>query len=282
MKRKKWSLEEKLEAVRARRRGLSATEVSGLTGMGITMINHCVRTFKEHGAAGLEVMYRKERATRKSAKLVAAEQALSQLGPLPAGTGAGKVQGLLYRLGFLKVSKGTAVKAAEAQVPPAPKVRGKRRRNKPVKVRSFERARPNELWQTDIMTFMLKGQYRVCLIGFMDDNSRFLVGWGLFRFQTTKHVQEVFRAAIEKHGLPKEVLSDNGRQYYTWRGKSQFTIMLTKLGIAHIRSRPYHPQTCGKIESFWRNMWQECLSAVPLSSFEEAEQKIKEYVGHYN
>jgi transposase InsO family protein len=91
-------------------------------------------------------------------------------------------------------------------------------------------------------------------------------------------VQEVFRAAIEKRGMPKEVLSDNGRQYHTWRGKSKFTTMLTKLGIRHIRSRPYHPQTCGKIESFWRNLYQECLTKVPLATFEEAEAKIGEYI----
>jgi hypothetical protein len=78
------------------------------------------------------------------------------------------------------------------------------------------------------------------------------------------------------------VLSDNGRQYYTWRGKSQFTTMLTKLGIRHIRSRPYHPQTLGKIESFWRNLFQECLSQLPLSSFEEAQEKIGTYVEYYN
>ena len=283
MKRKcfKWPLETKLEAIRARQRGLNCREVSELTGISCAVIDRCIRAYKKYGVAGLEGKSYGNRPARKSAKTVAAEQALTQLGPLPTGTGVGKVQGLLYRMGFLKVSKGTVSKVMEAQLPQRPKAR-KRRRNKPVKVRSFERARPNQLWQTDIMTFMLKGQYRVYLIGFMDDNSRFLVGWGLFRSQTTKQVQEVFRAAIEKHGLPKEVLSDNGRQYYTWRGKSQFTIMLTKLGIAHIRSRPYHPQTCGKIESFWRNMWQECLSAVPLSSFEEAEQKIGEYVAHYN
>jgi hypothetical protein len=36
-----------------------------------------------------------------------------------------------------------------------------RRKNRPVKPRFFERANPNELWQTDIMTFMLKGQFRI-------------------------------------------------------------------------------------------------------------------------
>lgn len=282
MKRKTWSLEMRLEAVRARQRGLSCAKVSRLTGISTSVINQCMRKYKQYGEAGLEgKAYNEDRPRRKSAKREAAGQALGQLGPIPEGAGIGKIQGLLYRMGFLKVSRGTASKVAAEQLPPRPKHR-RRGRNKPKKVRNFERAKPNDLWQTDIMTFMLKGQYRLYLIGFMDDNSRYLVGWGLFRYQTTKHVQEVFRAAIEKHGLPKEVLSDNGRQYYSWRGKSQFTDMLRKLGIAHIRSRPYHPQTLGKIESFWRNMWQECLSAVPLPSFEEAEKKIGEYVEHYN
>ena len=128
------------------------------------------------------------------------------------------------------------------------------------------------------MSFMIKGQYRVYVIGFLDDHSRFIVGWGLYRFQTAANVVEVFRAGIEKHGLPKEVLSDNGRQYYSWRGRSKFTEMLTKLGIRHIRSRPYHPQTCGKIESFWRNVIQECLAKTPLGSFEEAKEKLGEYI----
>jgi transposase InsO family protein/transposase-like protein len=281
-KRKKWSAEKKLEAVRALQRGLSAQEVSALTGMKKYMVYRCMQQYKKAGVGGLERGGGgRSKGLRLSAKTEAAERAISQLGPLPEGTGVGKVQGLLYRFGFLKLSRGTVGRVLERQQKlPKPPVR--RRHNRPPKVRHFERARPNELWQTDIMTFMLRGQYRVYLIGFMDDNSRFMVGWGLHRFQTTANVQEVFRAAIEKHGLPKEVLSDNGRQYYTWRGKSQFTVMLTKLGIAHIRSRPYHPQTCGKIESFWRNLYQECLSQVPLSSFEEAQAKIGEYIEHYN
>jgi transposase InsO family protein len=262
---------------------LSYEEVTALTGISKTIVYRCMIAYEKDGVAGLEPGRKgqKRKAARRSPKTEAAEQAVAQMKAQGEVGGIGKVQGLLYRLGLLKVSRGTVAKVLERQGQ-APKKVTKRRRNKPVQVRQFERAKPNDLWQTDIMTFMLRGQYRVYVIGFMDDNSRFIVGWGLFRRQTTTNVQEVFRAAIEKHGLPKEVLSDNGRQYYTWRGKSQFTVMLTKLGIQHIRSRPYHPQTCGKIESFWRNVWQECLSQVPVSSFEEAEAKLKEYVEHYN
>ena len=93
MKRKKWPLEIRLEAVRARRRGLSCAEVTGLTGMSLTAINRCVKAFKTHGVAGLDGPARKRGPGRKSAQRIAAEQALSQLGPLPEGTGVGKVQG---------------------------------------------------------------------------------------------------------------------------------------------------------------------------------------------
>ena len=64
-------------------------------------------------------------------------------------------------------------------------------------VRRFERARPNQLWQTDLFTFMLKRQNRrVYLVAFMDDHSRFIVGYGLHASQSAALVLEVLRAAI--------------------------------------------------------------------------------------
>ena len=67
----------------------------------------------------------------------------------------------------------------------------------PDKVRHFERAKPNQLWQTDLFTFMLKRQNRrVYLVAFMDDHSRFIVGYGLHASQSAALVLEVLRAAI--------------------------------------------------------------------------------------
>ena len=284
-KRRSWTVSEKLEVVQARQRGLTLAEIWALYRAGNRAISQWVKAYEENGLAGLEQTGNRP-VRGMSARVAAAEQVLVQATEVaeaaPAtAVGAGKAQGALYRHGFLGLARETVRKLLRRNGR-GPILLGRRRRNKPPKVRSFERANPNELWQTDIMSFMIKGQYRVYLIGFMDDHSRFLVGWGLYRFQTSANVQEVFRAAIEKHGMPKEVLSDNGRQYYTWRGKSQFTTLLLKLGIRHIRSRPYHPQTCGKIESFWRNLFQECLSQLPLSSFEEAQGKIGTYIEYYN
>ena len=147
---------------------------------------------------------------------------------------------------------------------------------------SFERSKPRQMYQMDIMTYMLKGLYRVYVIACMDDYSRYVVSIGLFRRQTSDKAIDVLRAAIERYGAPEEVLTDNGRQFYTWRGKSKFQTYVMKSGIRHIRSRPYHPQTLGKVESLWRNMYQELFTKVPLPSFEEAEKKLKDWIEWYN
>ncbi len=271
---------EKLEIVQTRQQGLSVRDVAAMYGVSPTRVSRWTCAYERCGIAGLEAAPAGRRRSL-SAKVEADGQLVEEVVKAEPDAGIGKVQGALYRRGFLSLARETVRKLLRRNGVGPREVKLKRR-NKPVRVKSFERACPNDLWQTDIMTFMLKGQYRVYLIGFLDDNSRFLVGWGLYRFQKADNVLEVFRAAIEKRGLPKEVLSDNGRQYHSWRGRSKFTETLTKLGIRHIRSRPYHPQTCGKIESFWRNLYQECLTKMPLSTFEEAEAKIREYVEYYN
>ena len=79
----------------------------------------------------------------------------------------------------------------------------------PDQVRSFERARPNQLWQTDLFTFVLKRQNRrVYLVAFMDDHSRFLTGYGLHASQSAALVIEVLRT----HGRLSRARGDPHRQ----------------------------------------------------------------------
>ncbi len=113
----------------------------------------------------------------------------------------------------------------------------------PDKVRSFERARPNQLWQTDLFTFVLKRQNRrVYLVAFLDDHSRFLTGYGLHASQSAALVIEVSaRGAGRLWRRPKRSSPTTGAQYVTWRGKSQFTRELEKRGIRQIVARPRHP-----------------------------------------
>jgi transposase InsO family protein len=149
--------------------------------------------------------------------------------------------------------------------------------------RRFERARPNQLWQADLFTFVLKRQNRrVYLAAFMDDHSRFIVGYGLHASQSTALVLEVLRAGLSSHGTPEEVLTDNGIQYVTWRGKSAFSRELEKRGIRQVVASPRHPQTLGKIERFWGTLWRECVEAAVFLDLADARTRIGHFIDHYN
>jgi transposase InsO family protein len=150
-------------------------------------------------------------------------------------------------------------------------------------VRHFERARPNQLWQSDLFTFILKRQNRrVYLVAFMDDHSRFITGYGLHASQSSALVLETLRAALTSYGCPEEILTDNGSQYVTWRGKSAFSRELDKRGIKQVVARPRHPQTLGKIERFWGSLWRECLETAVFLDLADAVRRIGLYIDHHN
>jgi transposase InsO family protein len=146
----------------------------------------------------------------------------------------------------------------------------------------FERSLPNAMWQIDIFTFQLKRLYRVYLIGIVDDHSRFIVGWGLYRQQTAEAVLEVLKGAIGQWGAPREILSDNGRQFVAWRGETRFQRVLKQQGIQHVRSAPHHPMTLGKIERFWQTLWREYLSEAVFASYADACRRLDHWIQYYN
>src|SRR5260370_25805403 len=153
----------------------------------------------------------------------------------------------------------------------------------PPREQRFERAKPNSLWQTDLFTFILKRQNRrVYLVAFMDDHSRFLVGYGLHASQSSALVLEVLRASLTAYGTPQEILTDNGSQYVTWRGKRAFSKVLEKRGIKQVVARPRHPQTLGKIERFWGTLWRECIESAVFLDMGDAQRRIGLFIDHYN
>jgi transposase InsO family protein len=81
---------------------------------------------------------------------------------------------------------------------------------------------------------------------FLDDCSRFVVAWGLQLHQRQELVTECLLEGIQRFGKPREVLTDQGRQYYSWRGKSEFDVLMERDGIRHVVSRPHNPETLGK------------------------------------
>jgi hypothetical protein len=130
---------------------------------------------------------------------------------------------------------------------------------------------------------MLKRQNRrVYLVAFMDDHSRFVVAYGLHASQSAALVLEVLRAGLASYGAPEEVLTDNGSQYVTWRGKGQFTRELEKRGIRQVVAAPRRPQTLGKIERFWGTLWRECVEAAVFLDLGDARRRLGLFIDHYN
>jgi transposase InsO family protein len=157
----------------------------------------------------------------------------------------------------------------------------KRRRAAPA-VKRFERSTPNQMWQSDITIFQIGKGLKVYLIGFLDDYSRYLVGWGLYAGQSGQLVLDVLRRALAEYGRPRELLTDNGRQYKSWHGVTDFQKELRREGVEHFTSRPHHPQTLGKIEAFWGHFKKEFLKHVVMGDLEDMRERIRHWVAYYN
>lgn len=96
-----------------------------------------------------------------------------------------------------------------------------------------------------------------------------------FRSQRAEHVLEVYRTAVAEYAVPKEMLSDQGFQYASWRGATRFEAESGKDRVRHLKSRPHHPMTLGKIERFWKLIWEEFLVRAQFDSLESARERIR-------
>ena len=195
--------------------------------------------------------------------------------------GIQRISDMLGRFFSMKASPETVRKTLHEHKLLEDKPPRKKSEKNMVRPRFFERSMPNQMWQSDIFTFRLGGRQSY-LIGFIDDHSRYIVGLGLFTSQTAENVLEVYRKAVTEYGVPKEMLTDNGRQYTAWRGTTKFEMELAKDRVKHIRSQPHHPMTLGKIERFWKTIFQDFLNRAQFANFEEARERIAYWVQFYN
>lgn len=238
-------------------------------------VRNWVRAYRQHGAAGLSTNY-----TGHGRSLPApVKKKIVEIKEASPSFGITRISQLLKRAFFLSASPETVRKTLHESslIKPPPR----KRQHNITRPRFFERTVPNQLWQADIFTFRLGGHYAY-LIGYIDDYSRYVTGIELFRSQTGQNVIEVYRRAAAEYNPPKEMLTDNGRQYTSWRGHSRFEAEMKKDKIHHIKSRPHHPMTLGKIERFWKTIYLEFLTRAQFESFEDTAERIRQWVKYYN
>lgn len=266
----------KLEVVKKHvEENVSVSLIHQESGVSEESIGRWVRAYRSDGEAGLATSY-----TGKGHSLPApVREKIVEIKEANPPFGIKRISQLLKRAFFLTASpeavRQTLHSKSLMSAPP------KKRQKNITRPRFFERSTPNQLWQTDIFTFRLGGHYAY-LIGYIDDYSRYITGMELFRSQTSENVIEVYRRAASEYNPPKEMLTDNGRQYTTWRGTSRFELELKKDRIHHIKSQPHHPMTLGKIERFWKTIYLEFLSRAQFESFEDAGNRVRQWVKYYN
>jgi transposase InsO family protein/transposase-like protein len=189
----------------------------------------------------------------------------------------------LLRFRGMKVSPGGVGATLDRAGVPRQEGSHRRVRRKKEQPRRFERAHPMDLWQSDITSFNLARQSRrVYLTVFLDDCSRFVVAFALNLHQRQDLVIETLLSGIASFGKPKEVLTDQGRQYFAWRGKSAFEKLLEREGIKHVVARAHHPQTVGKCERLWDTVYREFWTRFMPEDLADARERLARYFAHYN
>jgi transposase InsO family protein len=148
----------------------------------------------------------------------------------------------------------------------------------------FEASLPNERWQSDVTHWKLADGSEAKICNFIDDHSRLAVGAKAMRAATAPQVLALFREAGARWGFPASLLTDNGCAYTTWHrgGPNAMQTELLALGVSFRHSRPYHPQTCGKVERFHQTM-KRFLAAQPRArSIRELQAQVDRFVASYN
>ena len=275
---KRYGFEFKLRCVKLRlEEEIPISLLSKEVGCSQDVIRRWTKAYEERGEAGLRRGVVPAGSRRKLPEPV--REKIVEIKKREPLFGVKRISHLLKRAFFLSASPETVRRTlgAESLIVPS----RKKHQHNITRPRFFERSTPNQMWQSDIFTFRLGGRYAY-LIGFIDDYSRYMVGLELYRTQTADQVLEVYRRAIGEYGVPKEMLTDRGRQYTNWRGTTRFERELGKDRIRHIKSQAHHPMTLGKIERFWKTIYEEYLVRAQFGSFEEARERIRQWVQYYN
>jgi len=163
----------------------------------------------------------------------------------------------------------------------------KPRRRRPQDYKRWERSRPMELWQMDVMgSIMLRDGTELKAITGIDDHSRFCVIAKLVQRATARPVCEALVEALSRHGVPEQILTDNAKVFTGRLGHRPATVAFDRLclhnGIRHILTAPYSPTTTGKIERLHKTIRKELLSERTFASLEHAQAELDIWVAHYN
>jgi putative transposase len=137
---------------------------------------------------------------------------------------------------------------------------------------------PHEHWHIDISHLNICGTfYYLCSL--LDGYSRFIVHWEIRERMTEADVEIIVQRAREKYpGHHTRIISDNGPQFIA----RDFKTFVREVGLDHVRTAPYYPQSNGKKERFYQTLKGECLRPQTPLSLDDARRVVGRFVTYYN
>ena len=241
--------------------------------------------YRAEGAAGLEARSRRPPRSptrvgdRWEDEIVALRKELVEFG---ADAGAETIRShLARRHGDAVPSVSTIWRALRARgfVTPQPH---KRPRSSWIR---FCAEFPNECWQADVTHVAAADGAVFEVLNIVDDHSRLCVASHAFVTVKGTDVVRTLHKAAGQWGYPAALLTDNGLVFSTQRRfemAGAVEVELMALGIATKHARPYHPQTCGKVERFHQTLKRYLARQEPAQTKKQLQGQLGRFVAYYN
>lgn len=167
-------------------------------------------------------------------------------------------------------------------------------KKQPKPIKRYVKRYPGELLHADtyqLAKAMMLSRQRHYLLGIVDDYSR-LAYLELIQANNAAEVAKAFFRGLRyflAHGIrPERVMTDNGVEFTAFTSQKAkkthfFETMLSIVGIQHQYTRPYHPQTNGKVERFWKIVDRECIFHAQLGqTVETLSGELNSFLYRYN
>lgn len=154
-----------------------------------------------------------------------------------------------------------------------------------VELKAFAFKHANDSWQGDtswLFNIKMDGKsVKTCVIAFIDDASRKIVGADIYLNDSAINVQKTLKKAIAKYGVPHRLHLDNGSSYKN----HQLALISAKLGTHQIFCTVRKASSKGKIERFFNTLktsWLACLDKTKIKSLEDFQVKLDSFINEYN
>jgi transposase InsO family protein len=288
-------VEQRLDAVRAVLAGASVVEVARACGVSRQSVHTWMSRYLVEGVPGLADRSHRPRSCPHQAPQ-AVEAQVAEMRRTHPRWGAKRIRMELLRCHAGEVTAAGELVPSERTINRILARHGlldERPRKKPRSAfRRFEREAPMQLWQIDIVegvqlldpvTGVLS---EAKVVTGVDDHSRYCVMATVVRQATARAVCLAFAQALQRFGVPEEIITDNGKQFTDRFGKGGevlFAKICRRNGITHRPTAPAAPNQNGKVERFHGTLRPEFLDiAGPFTSIEEAQSALDAWVADYN